>query len=130
MHKPGKAIISVGKKQERKITFVTIISTNALQIKWILGLKKQKNISETSYLKMISINVCRFFNFLFHVTTFWDLSTWKCVISKYPYMYVKLSSIPAQEVPFLEFHIPNFVHILYIIKYTCVYIYINIYHST
>ena len=77
----------------------------------------------------LSINVCRFFNFLFHVTTFWDLSTWKCVISKYPYMYVKLSSIPAQEVPFLEFHIPNFVHILYVIIYTCVYIYIYKYIS-
>ena len=51
------------------------------------------------------------FNFLLHVTgtsnTFWDLTTWKCVISFYTNIYVKLRYIASREVPFLEFHIPN-----------------------
>ena len=42
--------------------------------------------------------------------TFWDLTTWKCVISLYTYIYVKLRYISAQEMPFLEFHIPRFCH--------------------
>ena len=33
LHKPGKVITSVGKKEERKITFVAIISGNAFEIK-------------------------------------------------------------------------------------------------
>ena len=33
LHKPGKVIISVCKKEERKFNFVTIISANAFQIK-------------------------------------------------------------------------------------------------
>ena len=33
LYKPGKAITSVRKKEERSINFVTIISANALQIK-------------------------------------------------------------------------------------------------
>ena len=33
MYKPGKLIITMGIKEERKITFVTIISANAFQIK-------------------------------------------------------------------------------------------------
>ena len=40
--------------------------------------------------------------------TFWDLTTWNCVIFMYTYMYVKLRFITAQEVSFLEFQIPNF----------------------
>ena len=39
---------------------------------------------------------------------FWDLTTWKCVICLYTYLYVKLRYIIAQKVPFLEFHIPRF----------------------
>ena len=73
------------------------------------------------------VNFSIFFSMLqVHAIIFWDLSTWKCVISKYRYMYVKLRYIPAQKAPFLEFHIPNFVHILYIIIYMCLYIYKNI----
>ena len=42
----------------------------------------------------LSINLCQFFKFFFcmlQVTaiTFWDLTTWKCVISLYTYIYVK-----------------------------------------
>ena len=33
LHKPGKVITSVHKKEERNIDFVTIISANAFQIK-------------------------------------------------------------------------------------------------
>ena len=33
----------------------------------------------------------------------WDLTTWKCVISMYTYIYVKIRYIAAQEVRFLEF---------------------------
>ena len=40
--------------------------------------------------------------------TFLDLTGWKCVISMYTYIYSKRRYIAAQEVPFLEFHIPNF----------------------
>ena len=84
MYKPGKVITSVGKKEEeRNITFVSIISANAFQIKWILWLKNQKNSSETIYPKIditenmcdyaveywqLSINSCKFFNFLWNVT--------------------------------------------------------------
>ena len=41
--------------------------------------------------------------------TFWDLTTWKCVISMYTCIYVKLRYIAAQEVPLLEFHMSNFL---------------------
>ena len=51
LYKPGK-VITMHKKEERNINFVTIISANAFQIKQILCLKKQQNISETSYPKI------------------------------------------------------------------------------
>ena len=47
-----------------------------------------------------------------NVTTFLHLTTWKCVISTYTYIYVNLWYIAAQEVPFLRFHIPNFRKVL------------------
>ena len=57
----------------------------------------------------IYVNFSIFFCML-HVDaiTFLDLTAWKCVISMYTYIYSKRRYIAAQEVPFLEFHTPNF----------------------
>ena len=61
----------------------------------------------------IYVNFSFFFCMLqIKAKTFWDLTTWKWSISLYTYIYVKLRYITAQEVPFLEFHIPRFCDIL------------------
>ena len=58
LHKPGKVITSMPKKEERNVNFVTIISANAFQIK-LCDLKNKKNISKTSYPKIdITENTC------------------------------------------------------------------------
>ena len=48
-----------------------------------------------------------------HPNTFPDLTTWKCVISIYTFIYVKLRYIAAQEKPFQEFHIPHYRKVLW-----------------
>ena len=48
-----------------------------------------------------------------HPNTFWDLTTWKCVIPMFTHICVKLWYITPQEVPVLEFHIPNFRKVLW-----------------
>ena len=48
-----------------------------------------------------------------HPNTFSDITTRKCVISMYTYIYVKLRDIATQELPFLGFHIPNFRKVLW-----------------
>ena len=50
---------------------------------------------------------------MWQVHPIWDLTTWKWGISMYTYLYVKLRYIAAQEVPFMEFHIPNFRKVLW-----------------
>ena len=65
------------------------------------------------------------FSWQVNATTFWDLTTRKCVISMYTYIYVKLMYVAAQEVPFLEFHIPNLY--IYIYIYIYMYTYIDMY---
>ena len=58
LHKHGKVITSMPKKEERNVNFVTIISANAFQIKFC-DLKSKKNISKTSYPKIdITENMC------------------------------------------------------------------------
>ena len=48
-----------------------------------------------------------------HPNTFWDLTNWKCVIPMFIHIYVKLWYVAPQEVPVLEFHIPNFRKVLW-----------------
>ena len=45
----------------------------------------------------------------------------------YTYIYVKLMYVAAQEVPFLEFHIPNLYIYIYIYIYIYMYTYIDMY---
>ena len=53
----------------------------------------------------LSINLCQFFNFLSLVT---GESYLFLRFNLYTYIYVKLRYKTAQEVPFLEFHIPRY----------------------
>ena len=57
MYKLGKVVTSVGKKEERNITFATIIYANAFRIKLIPWLKNQVNNSETNYQKIDMWNI-------------------------------------------------------------------------
>ena len=97
LYKPGKAITSVRKKKEGNINFTALISANAFQIKYILWLKKRKNISETSYPK---IDITETFVIILRN------------IDNHLSIYINFSIffwyITAQEVSFLEFPISRF----------------------
>ena len=75
MYKLGKVITSVGKKKERNITFATIISANAFQIKLIPWLKNQINISETNYQKIDMGNIDNYQSVYANFFYMWDSGT-------------------------------------------------------
>ena len=52
LHKPGKVITSMPKKEERNVNFVTIISANAFQIK-LCDLKNKKTLVKLVTQKLI-----------------------------------------------------------------------------
>ena len=125
LYKPGKVITSVRKKEERisilwQQFLLMLFKSNQL---FDLKSKKTLAIQELLLLKTfvitlwnidnyqsIYVNFSIFFCILqVKAVTFWDLTTWKRVISLHTYIYVKLRYITAQGMPFLEFHIHDFV---------------------